>query len=205
MQNQVGAFLLAHLTGASSNALYTFWGGSNDVLTGANPITAADNIASEIQSVAADGGHDFLWLNLPGLGHIPDLSGTPAGQAAANLSSEAFDAEWLADLNHLDALGINVIGVDVNSLFNQILADPGAFRFSNVTSACNMTVGCDPNTFLYWDGEHPTTYADSLVATLAYDDAFGPASSTPEPPTILLVGAAAIGLLMLRRRAALHP
>jgi hypothetical protein len=88
--------------------------------------------------------------------------------------------------------------VDIDSLFNQILANPAAFGFSNVTAACNATPGCNPNTFLYWDTLHPTTYADSLVANLAYQDAFGsPIAATPEPPTLALFTLGAAGLLMV--------
>ena len=198
MPNQLFLFLASHLGSAPSNSLYTFWGGADDIFDGSSPIAAADNIAGQIQSVASAGGKDFLWLNLPGLGEVPDLSGNTAAQIAANLASQAFDAEWLKDVNQLDSLGINVIGVDVNTLFDQILADPSAFGFTNVTSACDVTVGCDPNTFLYWDGRHPTTYADSLLATLAYDNAFGASTApTPEPPSLMLLGAAALGMMVL--------
>lgn len=200
MGNQVTLFLSTHPTGASSSSLYTFWGGSDDIFGGNSPVTAANNIASEIQAVAAAGGKNFLWLNLPNLGAVPELSGMTSQQLAASLASQAFDAQWLTDLNQLDALGINVIGVNVADLFNQIMANPAAFGFTDVTHACMGTAGCDPNTFLYWDGLHPTTYADSLVATLAYNDAFAASVTTPEPPTVLLVGAAALGLLLLRRR-----
>ena len=101
---------------------------------------------------------------------------------------------------NLDSLGINVIGVNIDTLFDQILANPAAFGFSNVVAACNATPGCNPNTFLYWDSLHPTTYADSLVANLAYQDAFGsPAGVTPEPPTITLLALGGAGLLMLWR------
>lgn len=200
---QVDTYLLSHLFSASSSSLYTFWGGADDILGGGNPITAANNIAGEIQSVAAAGGKDFLWLNLPNLGDIPELSGMTAQQIAASVASQAFDAQWQTDVNQLDSLGINVIGVDVNALFSEIMSNPAAFGFTDVTHACMATLGCDPNTFLFWDGAHPTTYADSLIATLAYDDAFGASvTSTPEPPSIVLFGAACVGLLLARRRLA---
>jgi phospholipase/lecithinase/hemolysin len=200
MQNQVNLFLATHPGNVSPTALYTLWGGSNDVFAAQNPVTAADNIATQIKELAADGGHNFLWLDLPNLGQIPALSGNPPVSAAANLASQAFDQEWAIQVANLDSLGINVIGVDVGNLFNQILADPGAFGFSNVVAACNLIPGCDPNTFLYWDTIHPTTYADSLVANLAYQDAFGGAVGvTPEPPTVTLLALGGAGLLVLWR------
>jgi phospholipase/lecithinase/hemolysin len=200
MQTQVDLFLATHPASASPTALYTLWGGANDVFAAQNPVTAADNIAAQIKQVAADGGHNFLWLDLPNLGEIPSLNGNPAGSAAANLASQAFDQEWAMQVSTLDSLGINVIGVNVDTLFNDILADPANYGFSNVADACNATPGCNPNTFLYWDGMHPTTYADSLVANLAYEDAFGaPAGVTPEPPTVTLFALGVAGLLMLLR------
>jgi phospholipase/lecithinase/hemolysin len=200
MQNQVNLFLATHPLSASPTALYTLRGGSNDIFASQNPITAADNIARKIKQVAADGGHNFLWLNLPDLGETPSLSDIPAAAAAANLASQAFDLEWAVQVADLDSLGINVIGVNVDALFNNILADPGAYGFSNVMAACNATPRCNSNTFLYWDDVHPTSYADSLVANLAYQDAFGgPVIVTPEPPTVTFLALGGACLLVLLR------
>jgi phospholipase/lecithinase/hemolysin len=200
MQNQVNIFLATHPGNASPTALYTLWGGAEDIFAAQNPITAADNIATQIKQLAADGGQNFLWFNLPSLGQTPSLSGNPAAAAAANLASQAFDQEWAMQVSTLDSLGINVIGVNIDTLFNDIQANPAAFGFSNVTTACNTTAGCNPDTFLYWDNLHPTTYADSLVANLAYQGAFGgPVGVTPEPPTVTLLALGGAGLLMLWR------
>jgi phospholipase/lecithinase/hemolysin len=206
MQNQVNLFLATHPLGASPTALYTLWGGANDIFAAQNPVTAADNIAAQIKQVAADGGQNFLWFDLPNLGQTPALSGNPAAAAAANLASQAFDQEWAIQVSTLDSLGINVIGVNIDTLFNDIQANPAAYGFSNVANACNLTPGCDPNTFLYWDNLHPTTYAGSLVANLAYQDAFGgPVGVTPEPPTVTLLALGAAGLLVLWRLRSNRP
>lgn len=205
MQNQVNLFLANNPGSASASALYTFWGGADDIFAAQSPIAAADNIAAQIAQVAADGGQNFLWLNLPGLGGVPELGGNPAAIAAADLASMAFDQEWALQVSNLDSMGINVIGVDVDSLYNSILANPAAYGFSNVADACDVSLGCNPDTFLYWDGLHPTTSADKLVASLAYQDTFGSTTATPEPPTATLFALGGAGLLMLWRTKRLLP
>lgn len=196
MDTQVATFLSTSGGVAPSSALYTFWGGANDIFNALNPVTAANNIESEIEAIAGDGGKTFLWLNLPLLGDTPGAAGTPAA-GPLNAATLAFDAQWASDVATLDALGINVVGVNVDALFNSILASPSAYGFSNVTADCMTTPGCNPNTFLYWDTEHPTTYADSLVAGLADADL----NPTPEPPSIALLALGACGLFaMLRSR-----
>lgn len=197
MDTQVADFLTSVGGSAPSSDLYTFWGGANDIFNGLNPITAADNIEKEIEAVAGDGGTNFLWLNLPPLGETPGLIGDSTLSAEANLASLAFDSEWTADLIALQSLGINVTGVNVDALFNSIAANPSQYGFTNITSACNATPGCDPNTALYWDTEHPTTEADSLVASLAYTDL------TPEPPSITLLALGTLSLFAFRKLG--HP
>jgi outer membrane lipase/esterase len=195
MDAQVGDYLTSVGGAASSTALYTFWGGANDIFDGLNPITAADNIEAEIEAVAAAGGKDFLWPDLPYLGDTPGLLAEgPLASAEADAASAAFDAEWATDVSQLDGLGIDVVGVDVATLFDSVTADPSAYGFTNVTSACDITAGCDPNTFLYWDEEHPTTEADSLVANLAYADL----APVPEPPSATLLALGALTLLAIR-------
>ena len=199
MSAQVGGYLLSNGGHASATDLYTFWGGANDIFNGLNPVLAADNIAHEIEALATAGAQDFLWLNLPSLGDTPGLRNT-ALATGANLASAAFDGEWALDLSLLKGQGIDVTGVDVNSLFNTVTGDPSAYGFTNVTTACDTTAGCDPNTALYWDTEHPTTEADSLVADLAYSDL----NPTPESPTAILValGIASFALFRTRLRFA---
>lgn len=190
MDAQVGLYLASVAGKASSSALYTFWGGANDIFDGLNPVTAADNIAAEIATVATDGGKTFLWLNLPPLGDTPALLGTPLA-GAANAASAAFDAEYAKDLAGLDASGLNVVGVNIAALFNTISANPSQYGFSNTTQACLSTPGCNPNTYLYFDTEHPTTAADALIASAAFQS-LTPAAPTPEPASVTLVALGAV-------------
>ncbi|HEY4382069.1 MAG TPA: SGNH/GDSL hydrolase family protein [Acidobacteriaceae bacterium] len=203
MDVQVADFLASVSNHAPGTDLYTFWGGANDITSGLNPIVAADNIEHEIEAVAAAGGKNFLWLNLPPLGDTPGLRGTPLS-AGANLASLAFDTEWATDLTALSALGIDVTGVNIAALFNAVNASPATYGLTDTTHACNATPGCNPNTFLYWDTEHPTTQTDSLVASLAYADLV----PTPEPSSISLVALGAMALFSMaraRRRQMVRP
>jgi phospholipase/lecithinase/hemolysin len=118
-----------------------------------------------------------------------------AGQTIpANLASGAFNAEWALDLGKLQALGINVVGVNVQTLFEQILANPAAFGFTNVTDPGQGTA--NPNSHLFWDDEHPTTAADTFVANLAFADL-----SVPEPASIAFAALGLLSLLAWKRRA----
>jgi phospholipase/lecithinase/hemolysin len=200
MQNQVALFLSQHPT-ASASALYAFWGGSNDILQGNNPVQAADNIENEIKTVAAVGGKYFLWLNEPPLGDTPGVA--VAGQtAAANAASAAFNSEWQTDLTALNSMGIDVIGVDVNALFNQILSNPSTYGFADVSDACTnfapfntCTSASNPNSYLFWDDLHPTTQADMWLANAVYADV----QAAPEPTSFALVLFAGVGYMALRR------
>jgi outer membrane lipase/esterase len=54
------------------NALYTFWGGANDILGGVDPATAVSNIQGNINTLAAAGAKYFFWSNQPPLGEVPE-------------------------------------------------------------------------------------------------------------------------------------
>ena len=138
MGNQVALYASTHA--ASSTALYALWGGANDLYSGGNPKQAADNIESYIAGLAAAGGKNFIWLNLPALGD------TPVGQpqkAALNAASTAFNTEWSADLAVLQGSGVHVTGVDIAALFSKLVANPGGYGLTNVTQPAQGTGGDD--------------------------------------------------------------
>ncbi len=200
--DQVNEYLAGQAGALPSNALYVFWAGANDLFTGGNsPSAAVMNISANISTLYADGARNFLWLNMPPLGDTPDILGLGSAYITYfNDLSQEYNSDWSSTIAMLDAddPGIEIVGVNVYALVLEMLANPGAYGFVNTdTPAQGLSV--NPNTYLYWDGVHPTTMGHYWVANLAYDDL-----NAPEAPTSLLFGSAVlvVACMFARRQRA---
>ena len=188
MAQEIGLYLSLSGGVADPNALYFVWGGANDFLTLDSPINAAQNVANYVGALAGIGATHILVPNLPDLGLTPFVQG--AGLVPqAHAFSLGFNITLAGLLDNLGALfpATDIIQFDTFSFFNDVVANPGQFGFTNAQDACLLTPSCVPGQFVFWDDFHPTTQADAVIAA-----AF--AKSVPEPHSILLVG---LGLLML--------
>lgn len=206
---QVQAYLGAAGGQVSSSALYSFWAGANDIKGNPSPATAtqaADNIYQNILTLSGAGAKNFMWFDLPTLGALPGVRADgPLAIAAADAASAAFNSEWQKDLYLLSGSGILVTAVDVQSLFNQVLSQnaagctPGAgnpYCFANVTDPAQGT-SADPNTYLFWDGQHPTTAGQALVADLVSSDI----DAVPEPANLAAIGVAILCVVLAFTRS----
>lgn len=206
-----------------SGALYTLDIGANDILNavsagdGANPMfltQAVNNAVGAIESLYAGGMRSLLYYEVPDLSVVPAYEALGSQNAAeAGMLAKAFNTDVLADVSALP--GLTVFDVPTFAAIDQIVAHPGEFGFTNVTSPCFSgsfnkagSVCSDPNTSLFWDDEHPTAAANLITADLAFDvltgaptDPIDP-SAAPEPSTwaMTLIGFAALGLAGWRAR-----
>lgn len=182
MAQQVMAYSFESGGAADPSALYLVWGGSNDLLTADSPVSAAQNVAALVAALAAMGARDILVPNLPDLALTPfaRLAGL---EAPARAFSTLFNSTLASLLTDLDLLSpARIFQFDTFAFFNDVVADPGAFGFSNATDGCLLSpLACtEPDTFVFWDDFHPTTAAHALIAS-----AF--ARTVPEPGSLLLM------------------
>jgi phospholipase/lecithinase/hemolysin len=185
LPEQVDAFLSDRGDVAPSDALYVIEMGGNDLrdalragVSGGQPAAEAV-IAAALQSIGQQigllyqaGARKFLVWNAPNLGLTPAIRSLgPTVAGFANLLSLGFNAglegHVLAPLSVLP--GIQFYRLDVYSRLNEIVASPAAFGLTNVTSACitpqTAPYHCnDFKDYLFWDGIHPTTAAQAIIA-----------------------------------------
>ncbi len=195
------------------NALYAVWGGANDYVFGqaTNAAQTVQNLSDAVGLLASSGAKNILVFNLPDLGKIPFAFATGLSSNLTGLTNDHNTrlAEEIDKFSNNSDL--NLISVDVFSLFNQVQANPGDFGFKDVATPCiigtlqTITSVCSqPNDYLFFDSVHPTTGVHKLVADTAL--AAIDAKSVPEPAInlgILALGAfGALGMLKRQQKRA---
>ncbi|MBN3897591.1 MAG: SGNH/GDSL hydrolase family protein [Nostoc sp. NOS(2021)] len=186
---------------ADPNALYTLWGGADDLLfvNPKDPTTPISNISEALNILAGVGAKNILVFNLPDLGKLPADQAYNLNPATLSESTSEFNSGLATTVSALsENPDLNIISVDTYSLFNQA----SALGLTNVTESClsNLDI-CNPgnNTFLIWDGLHPTTAAHKLIADAAL--AAIDAKSVPEPSINLgILALGAFGAIAVLKR-----
>ncbi|HEX7339102.1 MAG TPA: autotransporter domain-containing protein [Rhodanobacteraceae bacterium] len=173
----------------------------------------------------AAGAKYVVVFNLPDIGLTPSAKAQgAAGAAGLSGLSMIYNGVLDSGLNTLSDQGLNIVPVNVYGLFNEVVANPKAFGFDNVTTpACSTgpatgpasgltSVECGPagsgapytyakgtdQTYLFADGVHPTTAAHKMLGqyVIAELTAPGQASMLAEAP---LAGAQANQTLLRRQ------
>lgn len=157
-------------------------------LNGGNPANAtaiAQTIAGqagataigEIGLLQAAGANTIVVFNLPDLGLTPANYGT-ANQAGATGLSAVYNSQFNAGLGSLQD---GIVAINTWAIFNEIVADPSAYGFTNIrNTACPASsLICGPasagyptqpisTTYLFADGIHPSGRAHAVLANIVY-------------------------------------
>ena len=218
LSTQVGQFL--GNSGVMPNTLFVLEGGGNDArdalqaaATAGDPATmaavitfAATTYAQKMgdlvdQLQAAPGAQEIVVWNVPNLALAPAV--TIQGPGAIFLAGQvvqAMNAALAARLaSESDLLLFDVFGVQ-----NSFTANAASLGLANVTDACGAVPNCDPSTYLFWDGIHPTSAGHALLAQAMLDQT-GLVVAVPEPETyaLMLAGLAAVGVFSRRKKRAI--
>jgi len=211
---QVASYLAATGGSADANALYTLWAGNNDVFAAVATAAAGGDPApvigaavtaqvGAVGALQAAGARYVLVPTIPDIGLTPSFRAQgPAAQAAGTQLSAAYnDALFGAFAQN----GLRVIPLDTFSLFQEVVADPAAFGFGNVTgTACQpqitaQSLTCNPATYAspdaatryaFADGVHPTGGAHEVIADYAVSVLEAPRQVAVLPNSAAMTGRA---------------
>ncbi len=170
-----------------ANDLVSVLGGANNIFqalptagVSTNPVAAITPTLSAavadmnflVNDIAGRGAGTILVTNLPRLGITPQFRTSPAA-ALADYAGSTFNSSLQTALLTTAAArpGTNIILFDLAKVSDLLASSPGRFGLSNVTEACfnGVTVCANPDSYLYFDGVHPTAAGHRLIATLSGD------------------------------------
>ena len=171
MGQQVTDYLSTNPT-PNAQTLYVLWGGGNDIYNDpTSAAAAADREMALVLRLMAVGATNFMLPNYPPLGGVPNYA-TTAQAAALNAASATFAQELAKDVVSLkmtasaQAKTINIYQPDIFSLFGTAATNPMSVGLGNVTAKA-QNISASPDTYLIWDGLHPTTTGHHLAAAAA--------------------------------------
>ncbi len=173
------------LTGgvADPNALYSIWGGANDIFVAlgnpgtaqANTVAAATAYVQQIARLQGAGARYVVVYNLPNLGATPQFGASPTTAASVSQITVVYNSALDAGLA---TLGNGLISINTFGLITEITLNPSLYGFTNITgTACGAvsSVACGPGnyvtptanqTYLFADGVHPTGAAHAILANV---------------------------------------
>ncbi len=212
ISEQVSAYLagLGSAT-AGRNDLFVVWGGSNDFanapLRGVSvadtvPLDSVTNLANDIVRLANKGAEQFMVPNLVPLGQTPGFRGT-SDEAVLDAKVEEFNALLDVALDEIESTlnNVTVFRYDVFGLFGEIASVPINFGLTNLTDRAFSgflgvpgSVVPNPDEYLFWDWNHPTTVTHEILGQRAFNVVI------PEPNTVVFAAIGWVGLCVAARR-----
>src|SRR5690606_27572132 len=209
LASQAAAYLGSTGGRADPDALYSVWGGPNDLFSiQANPAQAQQIIGAAVTAqvgivgaLQAAGARYVLVPNIPDIGITPSfLAQGPAAAGQGTALSVAYND---ALYGGLEAQGLQVIPLDTFTFLREVVASPATYGLGNVTgTACQpqitaQSLTCNPGTYvspgadrnyLFADGVHPSSAGHRAIADLAMAQIEGPRQIAVLPRSAAMTG-----------------
>lgn len=166
------------------------------------------NILGSIDTLVGLGATNLLVPNMPNLASTPFVMemNNPQFSGLASQVTQSFNLQLELALGRLEPTlpaSVSISLFQSDDLFAAIQQNPAGYGLSNVSQRCFVaelaSVCQDPDSYLFWDGNHPTAAANRIIGNSFYDTV-----RTRVPGPMPLMGAvAAFGWSRrLRRRLA---
>ena len=180
---QVELYLSTHGGRADPNALYTVWGGGNDLLAFDFAAPVGTQMVEAVGRLHDAGARYILVPTLPDAGLTPfAISAGGAVPALATSIANSFNEQIFGALGNA---GLRVIPLNTFQLQQEIVADYASYGFTNITSpACSgSSLVCTPanyvvpgadQTYVFADGVHPSSATHRILADYAVSVLEGP-------------------------------
>jgi phospholipase/lecithinase/hemolysin len=163
------------------DALYTVWIGANDVpaIESTPSMTAAAAVADITQAVTNEvnfisglaqlGAKNLMVLNVPDQAPFPAFASQgPLPAYETSLLTQIYNQQLSTALRGLATSdGLRLDLVDTYTLFDQMVANPAAYGFTNVHDPVQYANVANPNQYLFWDNDHPTAGGHAQIAAAA--------------------------------------
>ncbi len=211
LDDQLAQFSADAAGGGAGGALVTVLFGANDLFAipdevpagfeAAAVIQAAQAVLSAVGQIASFGPAEILVSNLPDLGQIPSaMFQGPQASALASQATQLFNAVLGAGLAAIGTpVGTRVDLYDLNAGVADLIANPGAYGFDNVTTPCFPFAAPECTGFLFADGVHPTTAGHALIAAGMRAE-LASVAPVPLPATLPLFVLGLVSVGLVRRR-----
>jgi phospholipase/lecithinase/hemolysin len=191
---QVNDYLIGHhfdVSEIADETQYFFWGGANDILDMAldTPeqlptleVTLPLFTGFLVKKLVQAGAKNILVIGIPSWVNAPIAKAAVSATVLNDLGELNTVINEIIQSNVTTAAtqdGLNLKFFDTDAFTNTILCDPAKFGFTNIVDPCltnfdsfingnennAVPIVCpNPDEFLFWDGEHPTTRAHSIYA-----------------------------------------
>ncbi|MBW4432050.1 MAG: autotransporter domain-containing protein [Pelatocladus maniniholoensis HA4357-MV3] len=189
LSSQINDFTSAPIN-PSPNALFILWAGANDYLIqptekrATNTQIVVNNLSNAITTLINKGARNIIVPNLPDLGKTPQerSQGTADTTTALIKSHNTNLNSALQEIakNH----NINIVPLDINALFNEVIDQPERYGLTNINDPCfdqqAGTICSNPDEYLFWDQVHPTDRGHQFIAEYTEAVLNAPAAIVPQ-------------------------